>query len=159
VAESCLVDVAGELLQDLGGWCRDGPRVLAQLGRGVEGIRCYRRSRPSVSGAPRVPIVLVARHLRRSLWLVWLVRRALVCIGRRIGHRNWSCCLNNRCEYLSHRRPRRYGDGQLDRDRLVLVDGSSGDFGQARENLQATAALAWGLCVGARVTHHHGDGH
>jgi hypothetical protein len=95
VTKSCLVDVAGELLQDWRGWCRDGPILLSQLGGAAEGIRCYRRRSPSVSCTPRVAIMLVARHLRRSLLLVLLVRYALVCIGRRVWHRNGSCRLNN----------------------------------------------------------------
>lgn len=79
MAQTGLVDVAGKLLQGLRGRCRDGPVLLAQLRRGVEGIRGYRRGGSSVSSTSRVAIVLVARHLRCSLLLlIGVVRRVFV---------------------------------------------------------------------------------
>jgi len=96
VAESCLVGVAGRLLQGLGGWSRGRPVVLAQLGRAVEGIRGYGCGGPSVSSASRGSILLVARHLRGPLLLlVGVVGCVFVGIGRRVGHCNGSCRLDD----------------------------------------------------------------
>jgi len=88
--------VAGGLLQGLRGWCRDRSVLLAQLWRAVEGIRGYGRCGPSVSCSSRVAILLVARHLRGPrLWLVGLVWRVFVGIGRRVGHCKRSCRLDD----------------------------------------------------------------
>lgn len=88
--------VAGGLLQGLRGWCRDRSVLLAQLWRAIEGIWGYGRSGPSVSCSSRVAILLVARHLRGPrLWLVGLVWRVFVGIGRRVGHCKRSCRLDD----------------------------------------------------------------
>jgi hypothetical protein len=97
VAEPCLVGVAGRLLQGLRGWRRGGLVLLAQLGRAVEGIRGYGCGGASVSCASRVSVVLVARHLRGPLLLlvIGVVGRVFVGIGRRVGHCNGACRLDD----------------------------------------------------------------
>ena len=88
--------VAGGLLQGLRGWCRNRSAFLAQLWRAVECIWGYGRSSPSVSCTSSVAILLVARHLQGPrLWLVWLVWRVFVGIGRRVGHCKRSCRLDD----------------------------------------------------------------
>jgi hypothetical protein len=69
--KASVVHVAGYLLlQALRVRCRDGPVLLAQLGRAGERIRCYWRNSASVPRSTRVSIVLVSWHLRATLLLV-----------------------------------------------------------------------------------------
>lgn len=85
VAQTSLVGGIGRLLGRLRSGSRDGPVLLAQLGRAAKGIRGYGRGRSSVSCSSRIAAMLVARHLRRSrLLLGGMIVCVFVGIGRRV---------------------------------------------------------------------------